>query len=270
MDEYLYLYGITWAHGSLPGHTSGVDRRFHVEGLPCGRLTAWSSRVGLDQFDPAKLQEGTMDVPWLSEVALRHNEILSELANRSPLLPMKLGTLFHSRDSLLAKVKRHAAWTADFLTALGDRREWAVKVYFDESRLESSLLSADCGAARQTLRGDSAHTLQGQGAHYLAARRRQQERHQRAQVAVKQELSSLEARLQCFTDSWRRLRLLPATLTNRPEKMVWNGAFLLPGPQLRPFQEACEDLEQELTPCGLSLELSGPWPPYHFCPTLES
>ena len=58
-------------------------------------------------------------------------------------------------------------------------------------------------------------------------------------------------------------------LLNRPQKMVGNGAYLLARSGEGPFQTACGQLQLELAQKGLILETSGPWPAYHFCPTLD-
>ena len=101
--------------------------------VPCGSLTAISSLVGLDRFDVRKLEEGTADVEWLAGVATRHNAILSAAARCGPLLPLRLGTMFHTRASMLWRVATHETRIAEFLQSLGDRLEWAVKVFSDEA-----------------------------------------------------------------------------------------------------------------------------------------
>ena len=63
MDEHYCLYALTWADCPMNGIGPGVDPRFPVELVRYGRLAAVASRVGLDQFDLAKLQEGTADFP---------------------------------------------------------------------------------------------------------------------------------------------------------------------------------------------------------------
>lgn len=141
MNEHCYLYALTWAGCPPESFGPGVDPRFAVELVRCGPLAALTSRVGLDQFDLAKLQEGTADLPWVSKVALRHNAIIDALASRQPVLPMRLGTLFQSRSSLIAKVARCEADVVQFLRHLEDRQEWAVKIYVDENRAEKAVLS---------------------------------------------------------------------------------------------------------------------------------
>jgi hypothetical protein len=260
MDEHYCVYALTRANGAVGVIGPGVDPRFPVELVRCGQLAALTSRVGLDQFDPAKLQEGTADVPWLTKVALRHNEIIASLARHLPVLPMRLGTFFASRSSLITRLTPYEARALEFLQHLEDRQEWAVKIYVDEDR------------AQRVVAANSAQQLNGLaqvggGTQYLAAKAREVERRRQGEATVRQAIMTVEARLQDFADAWRRLRPLSATLTNRPEKMVWNGTFLLSRSQTQPFQAMCEQLRGELATGGLIVGLTGPWPPYHFCPS---
>jgi hypothetical protein len=285
MDEHYCLYALTRATGPGGSIGPGVDPRFPVELVRCGQLAALSSRVGLDQFDPAKLQQGTADVPWLTKVAVRHNEIIAALARHWPVLPMRLGIFFASRSSLIAKLAPYEASAVEFLQHLGDRQEWAVKVYVDEDRADKAILGgpatpksraplADFLPARPhftqgNARQPNGPVRAGGGTQYLVAKGLQVERRRQVDAMVRQAVLSVEARLQGFTDAWHRLRPLSASLTNWREKMVWNGAFLLSRADITSFQTACERLGGEVAPSGLIVELTGPWPPYHFCPSFE-
>jgi len=270
MREAYYLYALTWADCPWHGLGSGVDPRFAVELMPSAQVAAVASRVGLDRFDLTKLEEGTADVRQLTEVAVRHNEIVSRVATDRPVLPARLGTLFQSRPSLAARVASCEEGVASFLRRLGDRKEWAVKVYLDEEVAEGALAKSPSARDSSAKRLDGGGSCAGEGAQYLAARRLQNDRRRCVQATVGREVSAIDAHLRSFTDSWHRLPPLPGALTGRPEKMVWNGALLLPGASLRPFLTDCERLRSDLAPKGLILEVTGPWPPYHFCPNLEA
>jgi hypothetical protein len=270
MNEHHYLYGIVAADCPLPSLGQGVDARFPVELARRGQLGALASRVGLDRFDLAKLQAGTTDLPWLSDVAIRHNAILTEAAKCGPLLPLRLGTVFHCRDSLLEKVGHHEDRVAEFLRSLGDRHEWAVKVYLDEDLAQHELLGTGVHAGEPSDQPDRAGAAPGQGALYLQARQQHKARLQQFQVAVRKELLAVERLLQGLADAWRQLQTLPRALLSRRQKMVANGAYLLARSGENAFQAACGDLQQDLAPKGLILETSGPWPAYHFCPTLDA
>ena len=268
--KHYYLYAMTWADCPWPDSGPGVDPRFAVELVPCAQLAAVASRVGLDQFDLTKLEDGTADIRQLTEVAVRHNEIVSLVAKDRPVLPARLGTLFQSRPSLAAKLASCEEGVASFLRRLGDRKEWAVKVYLDEDAAEGALAESPPGDDPSAKQFDGSGSCAGEGAQYLAARRLQKDRRRCVQSTVGREVSAIDAHMRSFTDSWHRLPPLPGALTGRPEKMVWNGALLLPSASLRPFLTDCERLRSDLAPKGLILEVTGPWPPYHFCPSLEA
>jgi hypothetical protein len=213
-----------------------------------------TSRVGLDQFHPEKLQAATPDVVWLSEIALRHNAIVDAAAARTAVLPLRLGAVFHSRRSLLEKLEQYEAPAADFLHRLGDRQEWAVKVYLDQQP-----------AAESPLPEQPATT----GTQYLATRRLETQQQHQLQAARQQELQSLEQRFQRYADGWTRLRPLSPELTGREEKMLLNAALLVSRAGLPAFQAVSNSLTRDYRRRGLMVEVSGPWPPYHFCPSFK-
>ena len=63
----------------------GVDPRFCVELIREGPIAAVTSRVGLDQFTPERLQGKTAeDIQWLGKIAARHNEIVCQAAECAP------------------------------------------------------------------------------------------------------------------------------------------------------------------------------------------
>jgi hypothetical protein len=282
MNTRCYLYAITPAGGRLPLLGLGVDPRFRVETLCRGTLIALASQVGLDHFDLSKLEEGTADVPWLSEIAIRHDAIVSAAARHAAILPLRLGTVFHSQDSLLAKVARHEQRVAEFLAWLADRREWTVKIYLDEAAVDRQLRAhaphgtpgvGDCPDFRNengTVPLSSGRTASGQGAQYLAARRQARQSGRELQTALGENLRAVADALQNMAEAWRPLRRLPRNLHGRPQKMAWNAAFLLDRAREDAFQALCARLHGELLCKGLLLDLGGPWPAYHFCPTLDA
>ena len=286
MAEHYYLYALTAAGASPQGLGAGVDPRFDVELMPVGRVAGVASRVGLDQFDTNKLEAGTTDLAWLGKVAVRHNAVIDTLAGVFGVLPLRLGTLFDSRFSLIRRLTQFEAVAADFLERLGDRQEWAVKVYSQDGRADRPPAPGDCpnspgttgaawsakmepGTPCMPSRVQAGGTSQDSGTQYLAARRFEGERRQQARAFMEQELAALEGQLPPAADSWCRLRPLPTTLTGCENKMVWNGAFLVSRTGWPAFAEACADLHRRLYPKRLLLDVTGPWPPYHFCPSLE-
>ena len=65
------------------------------------------------------------------------------------------------------------------------------------------------------------------------------------------------------------LKVQEKKITQRIEDMLLNGAFLVSQLMLEVFEDKIEELEEGYGQWGLLFELTGPWPPYNFCPSLE-
>ena len=250
-DEVYYLYAFTWADCPADGLGPAVDPRFCVELATSGRLAALVSRVGLDQFDLSRLAgQNAADVEWLGQVAFRHNQIISQAASKRPVLPLRIGALFRSRASLSVRLEHCRPVVTDFLTRLGDRQEWAAKIYLDQGH------SVATAAA-------------GNGKDYLLRKRRQEQARRTAQEQGQREAATVEAALAGQADLACRVRILPASLTGRREKMLLNAAYLVSRSASEPWLRLAERLGRAAAEKGLLLEVTGPWPPYHFCPEVK-
>jgi len=263
MNEHYYLYALTRGDFQAGPLGQGVDPRFSVEIVPCKQTSGVASRVGLDQFDVRKLGHDHTDVDWLSQVAIRHNQIISDAACRQPLLPLRLGALFHSRLSLLAKMEQWESVVIDFLDSIGDRQEWAAKIYVDPRHVEENIAAANCVSSPQSMNA-------GTGTQYLTQKQNQRRKSSSLKERFQKEVAKIESSLMNQADRYFRSRPLPANLTGRREKMLWNAAFLLSRSVSKCWLALVEKIRSAAACGGLLLEVSGPWPPYHFCPTLEA
>lgn len=260
-DELYYVYAFTWADTPFESPDPTVDPRFPLERVAHSPVAALASRVGLDQFDLSKLQAGTADVEWLSQVAVRHNAIVGRAAQAGPALPMRMGVLFRSRESLMERMAQRVSVVGDFLRRLGDRQEWGAAIYLDEPRAEQALAPA-------VLHPVAVASAGGAGARYLAERREREQARRAVKDRCRQLVEEAEAALAGKADSFNAIRPLPASLTGRREKMVWNGAFLIAQPACQDWLDLADSLAHELAEKGLLLETTGPWPAYHFCPEM--
>jgi hypothetical protein len=271
MNLAYYLYAITRADRPTSPLGPGVDPRFLVQAIPCGPLAALASRVDLDRFDLRKLEEGTADVPWLSSVAVRHDEVVREAAGRGAALPLRVATLFQSRESLVAKVACHEGCIREFLQSLGDRREWTVKIYFARREPHAASQGVPLAPDQPAVGGGRGVGGEGgQGVAYLTSRRQESVRREEQQENVRRELLAVAEILTGLVPAWRQLRVLTGNLVDRPQRMVWNAAFLPARTEEELLQAACRRLQPGLARKGFDMALSGPWPAYHFCPALDA
>ena len=64
-------------------------------------------------------------------------------------------------------------------------------------------------------------------------------------------------------------RLLSRETTGSDQDMVWNWALLIPRPAVGGFQTRIQNINAQYADRGLRVEVTGPWPPYSFCPALD-
>src|SRR5437868_1353052 len=95
-EQALYLYGVsppTSKNASLK--MLGVDGQHGVEGIACGGFLCWVTPVDAHEF-AAELARKMEELEWLAESSVRHQRIVSAIAERMTMLPARFGTIFLS------------------------------------------------------------------------------------------------------------------------------------------------------------------------------
>ena len=77
------------------------------------------------------------------------------------------------------------------------------------------------------------------------------------------------AQLSSWSVAGRRNRLLDRRATGRAEEMICNAAFLLTKDTVGEFVGGLDRLAANYKSQDLFFTMSGPWPPYNFCPRIH-
>ena len=64
------------------------------------------------------------------------------------------------------------------------------------------------------------------------------------------------------------MRLQDKSTSGRDKEMVLNCALLLRRDSVRTFRQQVDRIGAAYAEQGITLEVSGPWPPYNFCPSI--
>ena len=262
-----YVYGFTRAG---PGPESvdamvpsgGIDEQ-HAPFFHCfGKVAAVLNVVPQAEFCGPAGEANLQDLAWLAPRACRHQAVIEQVMRWGPVLPARLGTLFSSLASLETYLQEHADAISRFLERVSGHEEWAVKGLLDSARAEAELLAR----SRSGKEGSLSPTP---GLDYL--------QEQSLRIKVKQELddrlaevsNSLLEDLHSLASETCERRILSREATGEERDMVLNWAFLVPRTGLADFRGRIERANSDQTLCGLTFEISGPWPPYSFYPVLE-
>lgn len=123
----LYLYGIT-AKLSAFSNLVGVDGQAKVEPVDCAGLVCWISLVSRTEFAD-NLAKNMDNLDWLSEAGVRHQRVVSAIAELADILPARFGTVFLDVSSLKADVRAKKKILLDDLRRIHGCDEWGVKVF---------------------------------------------------------------------------------------------------------------------------------------------
>jgi Gas vesicle synthesis protein GvpL/GvpF len=229
-----------------------------VRTIAAAGLAAVAEDVGLAEFGEEALRRNLEDLAWLEATARAHHRIIDAVAQRDPLVPMRLATVYSSDAGVTAVL---AGRNADFRTALlriSGRKEWGVKAYAVR-RSEPGGTAADSSG--------SAIPGGGAGTAYLRRRRDQLAAQKNAGRETQANVQIIHAELSRHAAGSRLHPPHAPQLGVGQERMVLNAAYLLDEERTENFGALVLALGQHYP--HVRLELTGPWPPYSFTGTGE-
>jgi hypothetical protein len=264
MPQGLYLFCLARL-SRLPSllKAKGLDGQSPLEVAGYQDLAAVLSPVPLEDFCGPDAEARLQDLTWIGPRVIRHQEVVAEVMLHSPVLPARFGTIFSTPQSLTEVLKRHHDTVAGFLTRITDQEEWAVKGMLDQAGAKAKLFSL-----KLTKDGDRLGAL-SPGMRYFQEQRLRAECDQELQLWLKDVCRELWASLREYAADVRERRLLSREASGSDQDMVWNWAFMVPHTAVPAFLVRVRDAGAQYTPRGLTIDCTGPWPPYSFTPALD-
>jgi hypothetical protein len=226
-------------------------------------LSAILSSVPQEEFCGPAAEANLRNLAWVGPRALRHQAVLEAAMRLAPILPARFGTLYSSLPVLGQFMERQRETILGFLQRVSQQSEWAVKGLLDRARAEETLCRrkpAGAKTAPVSLPG-LAYLRDQQGR--LQARRELEDRLAEACHKVVDELALLAS------ETCARPVLVRET-SGADQEMIVNWAFLVPQRATAQFPQRVEQASASQALPGLTFTVSGPWPPYSFCPPLPA
>ncbi len=248
---YLYCFG----------RPDAVTTDGALDQLTLGDVAVVFSRVDLDEWQGAAIQAKFEDTQWLIPRVLAHEEVIESQLAAGPVLPVRFGAVFSSSAVLADFVAARQTEISDFLDRMVGREEWAVKGFLAVKVAAEWLKANDRELAAQW---DQLPAQQG--ARYFREKRLQADLERRAQQWGTRLAAALSDEFAPRAVETRTLR--PQAAEGNKQKMVFHAAFLLDQPTVAGFRLGVEKFQNRYVDQGLRLEITGPWPPYNFCPPL--
>lgn len=249
----IYVYCVT--RDAVAPQADGVDgtRRF---GTVAGDgISAVFTPVSAEAFSQEAIDARAGDLEWLGAIGYRHQDVVSDLMKHTAIVPLRAFTLFSSEEALRAYLHEQREMLARLLERLDGKQEWTLQVEFEPSRWSESLTSRV--ASLRNLQDDIAGAPPGKA---FLLRKKLDEEKKRASHQAEQEVVAEIERLVLDT-------LRCETVAETRERR--DGAFpqinvLLNRDEEATLQELHGKITERYGSEGVTLGLTGPWPPYTF------
>ena len=257
----IYLFGFSRFLPILSIQGTGIDGRMPLLLHRFSDVTAVISNIALDQFRGPSGERNMKDIGWVGPRAFRHEAVVEEALRLSPVLPARFGTIFSSLESLEKLFQINHGKILRFLNQVADKEEWSVKGYIDSKKAKKKLNG-------QALAGESERLAAlSPGARYFQAKRIRSKTDKQLNAWLKEVVKGIGEALNTNASDFYKRKLLSRDVTGKD--MIMNWAYLILRDSVPDFCAQVDRMNAKHDHEGLSLELSGPWPPYSFCPSLE-
>jgi len=213
-------------------------------------LVAVVSQVPLEDFGEEALAAHLEDACWLEREARAHETVIEKVMENRAVLPMKFCTIFRSEERVRALLARGQEEFRRALARLREKEEWEVKMYYEPA----SSAAPQAAEARTNLSGRE--FLLKRKAEDIGAWEAMKEAYRQAQQSFERVSDYVEE---------IQLKPIPSQDSTSEPKLILDAVCLLTKPRFKAFCQQLEGLRNELSGKGLHFQLTGPWPPYHFC-----
>jgi Gas vesicle synthesis protein GvpL/GvpF len=233
-----------WAYGVASTRLSGLRglEGRPVEAVERDGLVALASAVPASQYSGTALQQLLEDLDVVGRLAREHDAVLERAMTKTDVVPFRMCTLYATRDAIERMLGSERSRLVEALKSVHDAVELGVKAF-------------------ATSQASEAPQRASTGREYLMLRMAQRDRDAVGQENLERSLAEVHALLSDRASAAVLLRPQPRQLSGREHEMLLNGAYLVPRREAPGFARLVESIARS---DDLALEVTGPWPPYHF------
>jgi hypothetical protein len=249
-EEVLYAFGI------IRVNQEGRVDLLGMEDRPCrivenGNLGMLVCPVPRREYDEESLHLYMEDMAWVESHARRHEETLLKTMEGRSVIPLSFCTIFTDEVNIKRQLAQNAEEILDNLLRLGNHNEMHVKLLVNRKRLLEKLHEELPYSGGQS------------GGGYFQKRQWEKKIAEEMERVMDDYGESL---YQVLNNIAAEVILLDKAGVVAPEgqQVVFAVQYLISKECHEELDKKLEEFDEAGDPLGFILEVSGPWPPYHF------
>ena len=237
-----------------------------VYSVPYQDLEAVVSDVSLEEFGSEEIQKkAEEDVNWIKEKAQIHEEVIEQAMGKGTsqfvsVIPMQFGVIFKTKEKLEETLGNRYEELKKSLENLKGKQEWGVKVYLKENIFRKTIEEKN----EQVLAKKKEIESMPKGMAFFAQKQIDKVVGQEKDKELGRITEEIFENLGQLAFSKNKSKLLEKDFSGMTEEMILNAFYLIEESKLDSFQKKVEELKEQYNSLGFKVEVSGPWPSYHF------
>ena len=249
----LYVYAITRI-SAMPD-AEAVDGSRHF-GVVCGgNVCAVYTAVDENAFSQEVIDRRAGDLEWLGAIGYRHQTVIADLMDETAVIPLRAFTMFSNETALREYLIEQSAAYSKTLERLDGKREYTLRIELDPQRWNDALVGRVDSLRALNAEIDAASS----GKAFLLRKKLDDEKKRASRDAEQQLVAEIERavidKLACDVVAESRVQR--------------EGAFpqinvLIDRDEESRLQELHASLADRYADQGVTLAITGPWPPYSF------
>lgn len=254
----LYVYAIT--RDAVTPRSEAVDQSQNFTTVTAGGVCAIATPVDAAEFSQESIDGHSGNLDWLGAIGYRHQGVVADLMRQTPIIPLRAFSLFSNEDALRKYLSANAEQFKSMLKRLAGKQEWTLRIEFEPERWSESLTSRV--DTLRTLASDIEKATEGKA--FLLRKKLEEAKKSASKEAEQEVVGEIERavldKLRCDTVAESRQQRSGAfpqinVLLNRDEEAR--------------LQEMQNDLNDRYSGQGVTVAVTGPWPPYSFVGALN-
>ncbi|WP_176522524.1 MULTISPECIES: GvpL/GvpF family gas vesicle protein [unclassified Bacillus (in: firmicutes)] len=258
----IYLYGL------LPTNQLEDSPFYAVKGIErdktcfeiVEKVTAVFCYLSEEEFDESVLKEKMDNPKWVHKHAIHHHETIVTYSKNYLFLPSKFCTVYSSIEKLREDLSQEQLNIVSLFEQLKEKEEWNVKMYYDKSKF-FKVLERHSKVIQNM--NDELKIL-SPGKQFFMKKKQGQLLENEAQTELRLISQSLENTLLNSAFGSKTRKNWSKNATGRNVDMIYNSTSLIPKDSRKKFELLIKEFRQKYEDKGIIVEISGPWPFYHF------
>jgi len=254
----LYLYCVTKVK---PDQNTLNDNEIKAYSIYSQGIYAIVGNVSEDEFGEENLKKNLADIKWVEKKIRQHEKIIEEIMKAATVVPFKFATVFHTEKNIEKMLSGRNMEFKRAIADLDDKEEWGIKIYCSPEKFRAGLEEKDKSLKEK----DAEINAAGKGKAYFLRKKKEELLKDIMNQKISEYTQDSFERLKMTSMETRINKILSKEVTEKKDNMVFNAAFLIRNERVKDFKHILEYLVTKYSDRGLTIECSGPWPPYNFC-----